>query len=153
MQLENIHFAGGESSFKFQDRNAVQDSGHVLPSAHAQLMSSHSELPDCESCLHYPVSPKFCGFCLTPSSLPCRTPPCPPGHTASAQAHSSISHVTISSLACKLFFLCNSSNLASKCPPHCKVIFSKATLMLSVRGLVTTSVHSLQDQSTLLKLH
>lgn len=76
---------------------------------------------------------------LTPSSLP-------PGHTASAQAHTSISHITISSLACKLFFLCTSSNLPSKCPPRCKVIFSKATLMLSVRGLVTISVHSLQDQ-------
>lgn len=115
------------------------------------------------SCLHtvnYPTVSRASSTQFPPGSVdsdsfvsPVSGSSLPPGHTGSAQAHTSISHVTISSLTCKLFFLCTSSNLPSKCPPHCKVIFSKATLMLSVRSLVTVSVHSLQDQSTLVKPH
>lgn len=46
----------------------------------------------------------------------------------------------------KLFFLCNSCSLPSNHSPPCKMLFSKATVILWVLSLVTVILHSFQDQ-------
>lgn len=145
-QVENVHFVDGEAkteSFLKFYRKMCSRTAHIHFS-HTFNSLFNTQLPNCQSCLQIQVSLNSNDSNALTSLVSISS--WPSMYIALAQAPTSVSHIK-PALVFKLFFLCELANLPSNHSLHCRVMYSKLSMILLLPlGLTTIIFHSFQDQ-------